>query len=93
VKTHGVIILVNLKRGYKAVLQLTHEEMKEYGQYFKSMRESVGLSKEQMAKELGVFFTTVHRWEIGQRVPKRDIEEIVEDYRKIIRKYKKETIQ
>lgn len=78
--------MANHKTG-KYSLQLTHEEMKEYGEFFKSMRLSIGLSKYQMADEIGVFFTTIHRWEIGQRVPKRDIDELERKYREVVKKY------
>jgi transcriptional regulator with XRE-family HTH domain len=80
--------MANNKRGYKAVLQVSSEEMKEYGEFFKSMRESIGLTKPQMAEEIGVFFTTIHRWEKGERIPKQDIDGLVERYRKVVKEHK-----
>jgi DNA-binding transcriptional regulator YiaG len=46
----------------------------------RSLREALKLSQEEFARELGVSFTTVSRWEHGHgkpsRLGKRQIEEI-----------------
>lgn len=73
-----------MSRGYKITLQITRDEMKEYSKKFKSMRESIGFSIEEMAEAIGVFRTTIARWETGNYVPKRDIKEILEDYNRIV---------
>lgn len=73
----------------KGVWQITDEEMKEYAEYFKSVRLSLGLTRPQMAEEIGVFRTTICRWERAQHIPQRDIHEIVEQYRAVVKKYKK----
>jgi transcriptional regulator with XRE-family HTH domain len=84
---------MNLKRGYKCTLQLTQEEMAEYGEFFKSMRLSIGLNLEKMAAllkshGLNVFRTTISRWEKGLRVPNQDIEEIEQVYREAVKGFK-----
>ncbi len=76
------------KSGYKCVLQITREEMKEYGEYFKRMRESIGYSQKAMADELGVFQTTYGRWELGQRIPHQDINFVIECVQMIVKKAK-----
>jgi DNA-binding XRE family transcriptional regulator len=75
-------------KGYTVTLQISKEEMKEYGEFFKAMRQSIGLTQKQMAEEVGVFSTTVYRWEKGYRIPKKDIDEIERKYREVIKKYK-----
>ena len=69
--------------------QVTREEMKEYGEFLRSMRKSIGLTQKQMAEKLGVFYTTVYRWESGRITPNGDIYEIVEKVREIVREVKK----
>lgn len=79
---------MNTRKGYKAILQITYEEMKEYGEFFKTMRLSIGLTPAQMAEEIGVFRTTVSRWERGERIPNKDIYLIEQKYREVVKKYK-----
>jgi transcriptional regulator with XRE-family HTH domain len=67
--------------------------MIEYGEFFKSMRLSIGLNLEQMAAllkshGLNVFRTTISRWEKGLTIPNKEIDEIEEVYRKAV-KYKR----
>ncbi len=48
--------------------------------FIKKLRKSLGLTQEEMAKRLGVSFTSVNRWENGQTQPtqlaKRQIESL-----------------
>jgi DNA-binding transcriptional regulator YiaG len=76
-----------MKRKY--VHQISSEEMKEYGEFFKLMRKSIGLTQTAFGEELGVFFTTVYRWENGLRIPKKDIHEIEYKVREIVKRYRK----
>jgi transcriptional regulator with XRE-family HTH domain len=70
------------------MLQVSEEEMAEYSAFFKAMRKSIGFNLEQMGEALGVFRTTVSRWEKGI-IPNRDIDEIVQEYRRVVRLHKK----
>ena len=36
----------------------------------RALRESAGVSQQQMADEIGVHWTTVSRWETGRRSPR-----------------------
>lgn len=72
-----------MKRKY--VQQISKEEMKEYGEFFRSMRKSVGYTLKQMANEIGVFFTTLHRWEKGEIIPNQDIYEIEQMIRDVVK--------
>jgi DNA-binding transcriptional regulator YiaG len=67
--------------------QITYEEMRKYGQSFKSMRESVGFTLQQMADEVGTFRTTLSKWEKGLIIPQTDIYEIEQRFKKVIQKY------
>ncbi|MDP8238067.1 MAG: helix-turn-helix transcriptional regulator [Candidatus Hatepunaea meridiana] len=42
-----------------------------YPQIIKDLREQLGLSQEYLARELGVSFATVNRWENGQAKPSK----------------------
>jgi transcriptional regulator with XRE-family HTH domain len=84
---------MNLKRGYKQVRQLTKEEALEYGEFFKSMRQSIELNLEQMAAllrshGLNVFRTTIGRWEKGTTVPNVEIEIIEGAYRNAVKRFR-----
>jgi transcriptional regulator with XRE-family HTH domain len=70
------------------VQQVTYEQMKEYGEYFRSLRHSVGLTLKEMAEELGVHYTNLYRWEKGRIIPKTDIDYIVKKIKSIVSKYK-----
>jgi transcriptional regulator with XRE-family HTH domain len=72
-----------MKRKY--VQQLSKEEMKEYGDYFRFMRKSIGYSQKKMAEKVGVFYTTIYRWEKGNIVPNQDIYEIEERIRNVVK--------
>ena len=37
----------------------------------KELREKMGMTQEQLARELGVSFKTVNRWERGKNKPSR----------------------
>lgn len=67
--------------------QITKEEMLEYGQFMRNMRESVGLTRAEMGEEMGVYTSTIRRWEVNGVIPQRDINEIVQDVRDIVKKY------
>lgn len=70
------------------ILQIDKDEMKEYGDYFKSIRLSLGMTLQQMSKEIGVFRTTISLWEKAKSIPKTDIDEIVDKYKEVVNKYK-----
>jgi transcriptional regulator with XRE-family HTH domain len=70
------------------VQQVTIEEMKEYGEFFKSMRLSIGYSLDQMGKAIGVWYTTLARWEKGIVVPNGDIYEIEQRIRDVVKSAK-----
>jgi transcriptional regulator with XRE-family HTH domain len=72
-----------MKRKY--VQQLSKEEMQEYGEFFRSMRKSIGYSQKKMAEKVGVFYTTIYRWEKGNIVPNQDIYEIEERIRNVVK--------
>jgi DNA-binding XRE family transcriptional regulator len=72
-----------MKRKY--VQQLSKEEMKEYGEFFRSMRNSIGYTQKKMAEAVGVFYTTIYRWEKGNIVPNQDIYEIEQRIRDVVK--------
>ena len=41
-----------------------------FGEMVKSARQKLGMSQQALAKELGVSFATVNRWENGHNDPK-----------------------
>jgi DNA-binding XRE family transcriptional regulator len=65
--------------------QITLEDMKEFGFFFKSMRESIGYSLTDMADLLDIHDQTLRRWEKGETVPHRDIKELENDIRRIVK--------
>lgn len=67
------------------VQQIDYDEMKEYGEFFKSMRKSIGYTLKEMSKEIGVFYTTLHRWEKGAIIPTQDIYEIEQRIREVVK--------
>lgn len=75
------------KFGSKQQRQINYEEMEEYGEYFKGVRLSLGLTLKEMAEEVGVFRTTLSRWEKGKHIPQTDINYILTKFKKIERKY------
>jgi len=46
----------------------------------KQLRQSQFLSQEAFAKELGVSFTTVNRWETGKAKPTYKTMKLIDDY-------------
>lgn len=71
------------------IQQVNKEEMKEYGEFFKQMRLSIGYSLQQMAKELGLgWYTTLARWEKGLVIPNGDIYEIESKIREVVKAVK-----
>ena len=57
-------------------------EERDYPTLVKEVRDQLGLSQEDLARELGVSFATVNRWENGRGTPSplamRHIEELME---------------
>lgn len=72
----------------KHTRQVSREAMKVYGAEFKKLRESANLTTSEMAKELGVFRTTIVRWERGETIPQRNIRYILKDMRTIVERRK-----
>lgn len=68
--------------------QVTKEEMLEYGEFFKQMRLSIHYSLAQMGKAIGVWYTTLARWEKGTVVPNGDIYEIEQRIREVVKSAK-----
>lgn len=46
-------------------------EDQDYPTLLKTVRDQLGLSQEDLARELGVSFATVNRWENGQAKPSK----------------------
>ncbi len=46
-------------------------EERDYPTLVKEVRNQLGLSQEDLARELGVSFATVNRWENGQSKPSK----------------------
>lgn len=46
-------------------------EERDYPTLVKEVRNQLGLSQEDLARELGVSFATVNRWENGQAKPSK----------------------
>ena len=44
---------------------------KDYPALIKSVREQLDLSQEDLAREIGVSYATVNRWENGQTTPSK----------------------
>lgn len=40
----------------------------DFGSVVKQVRKELGLSQEQLARELGISFSTVNRWENGKSI-------------------------
>lgn len=74
----------------KQVRQITYEEMKEYGDFFRSMRKSLGFNLEQMSQEVGIFRTTLSKWEKGLIIPQQGIYEIEMRFREVVKKKRSE---
>ena len=45
------------------------QNMNEFGDRLKELRESKNLTIRQLSKELGISHVAVHRWESGKRYP------------------------
>lgn len=73
----------------KNTMQISRSEMAEYGEFFRHMRLSLGFTLEQMAAHIGVFRTTISLWEKGQRIPNKNIEEIEQTYREVVKKVRR----
>jgi transcriptional regulator with XRE-family HTH domain len=74
--------------GKKQTRQLTYEQMKEYGDYFRSVRKSLGYTIPVMAEKLGIHHTTLYRWEKSKIIPQTDIEYLVSKYRRLVKSAK-----
>jgi transcriptional regulator with XRE-family HTH domain len=75
--------------GKKPTRQITIEEMKEYGEYFRNMRLSINYTQVQFSRLLGIHCMTYSRWERGVIIPQQDIYEIEEKVREIVKSAKK----
>lgn len=75
-------------KGYTLELQIDREDMIEYGEYFREMRMSIGLTQVEMGLEIGASKHSVYRWENGLKIPKMDIDELVDKYKQVVKKYK-----
>lgn len=52
----------------------------EFFEKIKIVREKLGISQERLAKELGVSFATVNRWESGKFMPNYKAMRIFEEF-------------
>lgn len=73
--------------GKKQTRQITYEQMKKYGESFRSMRESIELTLAEMSDEVGIFRTTLSKWEKGLIIPQADIKYISRKFRSVVEKY------
>ena len=48
----------------------------EFGSIVKQVRKELGLSQEQLARELSISFSTVNRWENGKSKPSQMAKEL-----------------
>lgn len=48
----------------------------EFGSVVKQVRKELGLSQEQLARELSISFSTVNRWENGKSKPSQMAKEL-----------------
>ena len=48
----------------------------EFGSIVKQVRKELGLSQEQLARELSISFSTVNRWESGKSKPSQMAKEL-----------------
>ena len=48
----------------------------EFGSIVKRVRKELGLSQEQLARELSISFSTVNRWENGKSKPSQMAKEL-----------------
>ncbi|SHF72880.1 Helix-turn-helix [Desulfacinum infernum DSM 9756] len=48
-----------------------HGKERDYRLFLRSVREQLGLSQEDLAREIGVSYATVNRWENGQSKPSK----------------------
>jgi transcriptional regulator with XRE-family HTH domain len=61
--------------------------MLKYGQQFRAIRQSLGLTLEQMSEEVGIFRTTLSKWEKGLIIPQVDIKYIIRKFNSVAAKY------
>lgn len=52
------------------------DEIMEFGSIVKQVRKELGLSQEQLARELSISFSTVNRWENGKSKPSQMAKEL-----------------
>lgn len=45
--------------------------MTDYGNTIKELRKVCNMSQEELARELGVSFASVNRWETGKHIPSK----------------------
>lgn len=52
----------------------------KFSEFIKKFRQSRFLSQEDFAKEIGVSFTTVNRWETGKSKPTYRTKQLINNY-------------
>ena len=60
----------------------------EFGSIVKQVRKELGLSQEQLARELSISFSTVNRWENGKSKPSQMAKELLHHFTTTTRKHK-----
>jgi transcriptional regulator with XRE-family HTH domain len=73
----------------KQTRQISYEEMKEYGEWFRNIRMSIGYTQKQFSILLGIHWMTYSRWELSKIIPQQDIYEIECKVREIVNAVKK----
>ena len=54
--------------------------MNRIAEFIKISRKAAGLTQEDFAKEIGVSFATVNRWETGKARPNLKTMKLIDDY-------------
>lgn len=52
------------------------DEVMSFGSVVKHVRMQLGLSQEQLARELNISFSTINRWENGKSLPSQMAKEL-----------------
>lgn len=81
--------MAGAKKGVKHHRQVTREQMKEYGDLFKSMRVSIGFTLTKMADAIGVHYTVLSRWEKGTCIPQVDIKYVHNKIKSVAEKHQR----
>lgn len=59
------------------------DEVMEFGSIVKQVRKELGLSQEQLARELSISFSTVNRWENGKSKPSQMAKELFSPFARV----------